>query len=277
MSHRPLPLALAAPLLAIPLILAGCAANEGSTSPPPAPPTAPQPRNGSPDAPPGQSAAPAWPGITVDPQRRYVDLQATVVTRQGDWMELLACSPGTLEYESILTIRARPSHIHLALLTLGLAPGDPLDYEDAGDRYRIIPPHGPPVAISILTGVSASANMSDTPSDQEPTETPASQWVRNQTTNEPLPDNIWIFTGSNFADYEGKQVYMADLNGTAITLVNFGEDLLARPTDLTNQTDAGAWNANTDVIPPVGTQVTLRIRPANGDRDITAPTPTPGQ
>lgn len=279
-----LPLAAPAPLLALALTVAGCAAPPAAQ---PAADRAPEPRSGSAAAA-SSAPVPAWPGITVDPQRRYIDVAATVATRQGDWMELLACSPGTLEYESILTVQAKPSHIHLALLTLGLEPGDALSYQDTGDGYRVIPPHGPPVAITILTPQAnpeehRNASKGDAEPDSHPktTEIPANQWVRNQVTQEPLPDNIWIFTGSSFAEYEGRRVYMADLNGTVITLVNFGEDLLARPTDLTNQTDAGAWNVNTDLIPPVGTPVTLRLRPANGDRTITAPItapiPTPGQ
>src|SRR3954462_6625174 len=37
-------------------------------------------------------------------------------------LEFLVCSTGTKEYESALRTRARPSHLHFALLMLGLEP-----------------------------------------------------------------------------------------------------------------------------------------------------------
>ena len=47
------------------------------------------------------------------------------------------------------------------------------------------------------------------------------------------------------------EIYLADLNGSVISLVNFGDDLLTRHTKLTNQTDDGQWTANKAQIPRV--------------------------
>lgn len=219
-----------------------------------APAAAVAPAADAPQPPSEPTAAPTspWPGITLNTAEGYVDLEAAVATREGEWMELLACTPGTLEYESLLTITARPSHVHLALLALGLEAGKPISHRDRGDRYEMIPARGPEVAISIVLSRAGGA---------ESREFPATDWLRDQATGQPMQGSTWLFTGSAFVDYEGKEVYMADLNGTAITLVNFGEDLLARATDLTNQTDNKAYNVNTPAVPAVGTPVTLRLRP----------------
>src|SRR5436309_15250615 len=46
-------------------------------------------------------------------------------------LEFLCCSSGTKEYESVLRSRARPSHLHFALLMLGLEPGQPVKFNRA--------------------------------------------------------------------------------------------------------------------------------------------------
>lgn len=283
------------------LVVVGCANTDRDTSPPTAaanppsasptpPPTTANadaatprepsfqspPATPSPATPPPPAAAAVTPNpevaaqaaelphLRINREQRYIDLDATVVLREGDWLELLACSPGSREHESILTVAARPSHIHLALLTLGLEPGKPLTYQETEEGYQLHPPRGPVVHISIVTEA-----------DGQTREISPGEWIVNQKTREPLPDDRWLFTGSAFTEYEGKQIYMADLNGTIASLVNFGEDLLARATDLTNQSDDQTWGANTPQIPPLGTTVTLRLRPEKIAPEAAPNAPTP--
>ncbi|UCE61208.1 MAG: hypothetical protein JSU63_05560, partial [Phycisphaerales bacterium] len=58
------------------------------------------------------------PGVKIDWQRRVVEVDASVVLREGP-LELLACSPQTREHESILAVRARPLHIYQAMGLIG--------------------------------------------------------------------------------------------------------------------------------------------------------------
>ena len=51
----------------------------------------------------------------------------------------------------------------------------------------------------------------------------------------------------------------SDGNGPTTSLVNFGDDRLARPTELTNKDDEAAWGPATDRIPDVGTKVIVRL------------------
>jgi len=187
--------------------------------------------------------------IQIDRDAGRIDLDAQVVLRDGDWLELLACAPKSREHESILTVNARPSHIHLALLMLGLKPGSPMNWYKEKDQIVMRPPSGPKVAISLLYQ-----------HDGKQLEVPANEWIVNQETGEVLAGNQWLFAGSNFAEVNGKRVYAADLNGTIISLVNFGDDILARSTKVTNRDDNAVWAANTEQIPPEGTAVTIRLQ-----------------
>lgn len=233
--------------------------------------------------------APALPAITLDRDAGHVEIEAEVVNRDAEWLELLVCSPNTREYESILASPARPSHIHLALLLLEIEPGAPLSWrqaedaedaddaaEGAGARFVVQPPTGPEISIYCI--------WQDEEGQRH--EVPANDWVRNQLTDEPLERNQWVFAGSVFhrldeampaaigeraeeddpGDGDAPQrVYMADLNGTVISLVNFGDDLLTRPTTTTNRNDEQAWAAQPDRIPAEGTAVTVRLVPT-GER-----------
>lgn len=192
----------------------------------------------------------AMPHIRINREKKWVDIDAKVVLRDGKWIELLVCTPGSREYESILTTEAKPSHIHLALLILGLKPGSPITWERNGDDVTPIAPNGPDIEISIHYL-----------KEGKPFEIPAGQWIMDRKTNAPLPSSTWLFAGSKFMAMEGRPIYTADVNGSCISLVNFGDDLLTRPTNQTNHNDDGQLAANTKLIPQVGTTVVIRLTP----------------
>lgn len=246
---------------------------------------------------------PALPGIEIDREKGHVDLEAEVVNGEAQWLELLVCSPNSREYESVLTSVARPSHIHLALLLLGVEPGAPLSWrkveadadadadadanDDAGTdgdagvtgmQFVVEPPRGQVIEVYCI--------WEDEQGQRH--RVAANEWVKNQLTDEPMKENTWLFTGSVFHRMEApplpqgaedadevperaRQVYMADLNGTIISLVNFGDDLITRPTTTTNRNDEQAWATRSEVIPPAGTSVTLRLVPTDKRSDGAEP------
>lgn len=206
----------------------------------------------TPDAPKTEDTpdAAALPHVHVDREAGVVDVDARVVLREGEWIELIACSPGTQEHESLVVALGRPSHIHLALLALGAEAGSPMIVETTPDGYQVHPPRGPIVAVSFVVE-----------EDGQSREIPANQWVVDQENDQVMQDNHFLFTGSSLVTYEGETIYMADLNGTVVSLVNFGDDLITRDATATNKNDNQAWNANTAQIPPLGTLVKLRLRP----------------
>jgi|GEM_PF-1733320 len=190
-------------------------------------------------------------GLTIDPEGRKIDIKATVVMRNGEFLEMFACTTDTREHESILVVDAMPSTIHLGLLLLGQEPGKPLAYDMKFDPPKLVPATGPEVGVFIVYKVA----------DQE-REVPANRWVQDNKTKEMMQGNAWLFAGSQFAEYEGKQIYHADLNGSAISLVNFGDDLLTLPNKLTDQNDSHdkVWAPRTKAIPKVGTKVVIRLK-----------------
>ena len=195
----------------------------------------------------------ALPHIRIDREKNYLDLEATVIPldRLETWLELLACTKAGRDHESVLIIKARPSHVHLALLMMGLEPGSPMSWKVEDDRVRIEKlPSGPPIAVTAIY----------LQRDQV-VEIPVNEWVVNQRTGEVLKDNVWVFAGSKFLEIEGRKVFLADLNGSVLTLVNFGDELLARPTAMTELNDEQSWVAVREKIPPADTAVTLRLRP----------------
>lgn len=232
--------------------LAGCCVSVFTgRSPADPPPAATQPAT-APAPAPGILPAGGLPHIKIDRERRTIDLEATVVLREAKWLELLACSPKSREHESILTVPARPSHIHVALMVLGLEAGAPMRSWLEGEEAKWSPPRGPKVRITILYT-----------KDGKRVEVPANEWVVDQNTHEPMKGDAWVFAGSSIGEVEGEKVYYADLNGTVVSLVNFGDDLLSRDTTMTNDNDNSTWGTRTEKIPPVGTKVTLRLTPVD--------------
>jgi hypothetical protein len=253
---------LALTLLALPLLATACSTKPTPTDSSqslPAPPGTP--------APPVEAASPAvnptsspnsnpqpptpQPPITINPDAGTIDLAATMVSIKPDWLELIATTkgPNSREHEAIVTITAQPSQIHAALLTLGLTPGHPLINKRIGDQFISIPPTGPTVQIFFIY-----KNHGQT------IQTPAHQWVIDKQTGQPLPDSTWLYTGSVFRQWKGKEYYMADEAGNAVSLVNFGDDLLVRQTPTTQNTDGQHLQINEAATPPYGTPLTLRIQ-----------------
>lgn len=190
-------------------------------------------------------------GITIDRDARTVEVDAKVCLRECEFLEQLACSPDTREHESLLVLQAKPSMVHTALLLLGIEPGAPMTWVEEEESVRTIAPRGPAVAVFIVWRNEADEEVL----------TPANQWVRDQKTGQAMRGNTWLFAGSKFVEVNGQEMYVADAYGTAISLVNFGDDLLARATDLTDSNDSHGrvWGANTDAIPEVGTEVRIRL------------------
>jgi len=189
--------------------------------------------------------------ITINREAGTIDLNAKMVDQAPQWLELIATTPdpGGRSHEALVTIDAKPSRIHLALVTLGLEPGHPLRTRRDGEHLLTEPAAGPELQISFLYQV-----------DGETREAPAHTWVLNEATGEPIPPCRWVFAGSTFKQWQGREYYMADENGTIISLVNFGDDLVVRQTDTTQDTDFQQLKINAQAIPPYGSDLILRIR-----------------
>ncbi|MEM9251845.1 MAG: YdjY domain-containing protein [Planctomycetota bacterium] len=91
------------------------------------------------------------PGLRVDRETGSVLVDARVVGQDADWLELIACTPNSREHEALVVVDALPSHVHLALTTLGAEAGQPQNARQLGPgEWQTDPARGPEIAISAI-------------------------------------------------------------------------------------------------------------------------------
>jgi len=209
------------------------------------------------------------PGVVVDFQKRCVDIEAVVCLDDG-MLELIACTEGTKEHESIVTIKARPMHVHTALLLLGLNNGNPamrkvVDEEDT--RWIDIPPRGDPVDVYLVfqddSGKVVEHPISDfvTRTERHSSLPTGAEEGNTRRNNDRFP-KTFLFAGSILvAKGSGPRTYVADQSGSVISIATFGDELLCLPGVHAKGNHALMWRIKATKLPDVGTKVTLRLRP----------------
>ncbi len=264
--------------VAVAAILVGCAAHRplapvASAGPTDAPePLTPMVEPDAAPAPPAHAAStPAPPPVPEEPALREIfphvrvnvatrtieiDCEIPVVADESDlppvFLETVLCIAGTKDHESLLSTRAEASHVHAALLLIGLEPGAPGSFEWEGDQIRPIPAKGGALSITLRSGSDTMA----TPSD----------WISNARDGTPFPAEItWVFAGSEFIPTEDGERYAADDAGPIIGLATFGIETIAP--NLTFSHESGVhepvWIARRGQTPPFGSAVVVTIRPAD--------------
>jgi hypothetical protein len=199
-----------------------------------------------------------FPHIHLDLARRCIEIDARVATDVHDpqtpdvYLELVACSPDSREHESLVVTNARPSHIHAALLMLGLEPGTPGRFEISGRSLIAIPPTGPALAIT-LRPVSASGTAEESPES----------WIEVLPDRTTLEPQQWVFAGSRFVSFQGQERYAADFEGTIIGLTTFGSEVIAPIAMHHHDTnyEESSFLARANRMPKFNTPVTIVITP----------------
>lgn len=192
--------------------------------------------------------------LRIDPAGRSVEFDAQVVLTRGE-LELMVCLAGTKEHESILATQARPSHVHAALLALGVVPGKPARWtRGAGGKSVYAPPAGAEIEIN-LRYVDSAGNARTVP---------GRTWLQALRRTGPPEPVRWVFVGSALLD-DG--AYLADETGEIVSVANFPASVVDVPFPSSTNQDSLAFAANTEVIPPVGTAVTVvLIAPTGSER-----------
>jgi hypothetical protein len=199
-----------------------------------------------------------FPHISINADEKYVDIEATVPITLDDpdapfvYLELIACTPDTKEHESLVVTPAKPSHVHAALLLLGLEPGSPGSWEWEGDALKPIPPAGGSVRIEFHYTGADGAPVVSRPQD----------WIINAQTGERFPDGDWVFAGSRMIEWRGEEYYDADGAGTLVGLTTFGSEVLAWPAVISPEAtvEEPVWIADEATTPPLDTPVIIRLR-----------------
>lgn len=216
------------------------------------------------------------PGVTIDPEEWCVDVESEVCLHHG-LLEFIACTKGSKEHESIITIKAKPRDIHTALLLLGAKPGSPA-HQKAGNEERTrwisVPPSGHPVEVSLVVpgqdGKGKEREIKDFVAGRENPDD-ASHFEPNDSNEEApenedrFPTNTFLFAGSileNLAEgQKGPRTYLADMSGSVISISTFGDELLCLPGIHGQGNDTLRWSVDPTHLPKVGEKVILRLRP----------------
>lgn len=187
------------------------------------------------------------PGLRIDYRVPQVEVDCEVILREGD-LELFAYAKASVpkEHESILRTRVPPQKVYQALGLIGLTPGHTLKYLIETKTVR--PASGDRVDVLVRYEKNG-----------ETVEESACGWMLDAVAKAPMKPTHWLFTGSEKMD-DG--AFAADYEGTLVTVVDFPSSLLSLPTSHSESDDQLWLKANTQAIPPVGTGVTLVLRPA---------------
>jgi hypothetical protein len=205
-----------------------------------------------------------FPGVAINLQERCVDVESSVCLHRG-MLELVACTKGTKEHESIVAISAKARDVHAALLLLGGKPGHPAMRKQVGERperWTDLPPSGGPVDVYLVLsnkeGKMVERPISNfiAPSGQKADDpAPADQEAK-------FPTHTFLFAGSGlWGDGPGPRRYLSDESGNVISLSTFGDELLCLPGIYSQDNGALMWQVNATGLPAVGSKVTLRLRP----------------
>lgn len=175
-----------------------------------------------------------------------MEVNARVVLRDGP-LELLLCTAGSKEHESILTTSARPRDIFQAMGLIGLEPGKPVRWNESRDG--LLPPEGQKLTLTVeYTKEGRSVSH------------PVERWLATAdgaSVASPLP---WVFSGSRVLE-EGR--FGADVEGTVVCVVDFDTALISVGALHSADNDQLWLNAHTPEIPERGTPCRLTIRAAD--------------
>ena len=154
-------------------------------------------------------------------------------------IEFFACGTLGKSHESILILDAEPIHLFIALGLLDLEPGRNLTVQ--GDPHE---PKGSRVQIWVEWNRGNDVATHN-----------ARELVWNAITGQPMQKTDWIFTGGRLVNNQ----LTSQLYHNLIAVYRDPDSLINNP--LPSGTDDSTYRVNTDVIPPKGTKVKVKIRP----------------
>ncbi len=191
--------------------------------------------------------------VMVDTKQRVVTFPAQVNLREGV-LEVLICTQYGKTHESLLTTKVSPLHLNVAFLLLGLEGGNAVKYQGHSTK-----PTGSPVQISFKFKKGDKERVIR-----------AEDWVYNNHTKRPMLHTHWVYVGSVVTE----NGFMAQRQGQIVTTFHDPFTLIDNP--LPGGADDTIYIPYTRVLPPLGTPVTVLIKPLPHDRK-SHPSPLPSQ
>ena len=199
-----------------------------------------------------QSATPAatnpvgrFPFLEVDARAKRIRVECEALHCRNP-LEFFCCVSGTNEHEAVLRSGVKPSHLHAALLMLGLQPGEGVRFSEAQNKW--LPPHGPPLAISV-----------EFEKEGKTIALPGYRLMRDVRSKREMKPMTWIFSGSRIMP-DG--TYGADATGYLVSVVNFELSVIDVPQLASSANETLEWETNLDLMPALGAKVIMVIEPA---------------
>lgn len=185
------------------------------------------------------------PHLEVDAKAKRLRVECETLNVRSP-LEFFCVVRGSSEHESVLRSDVKPSHLHMALLMLGLEPGAPLTWSEQEQKW--LPPHGPALKISV-----------EYEKDGKVVQYPANRLMRGTESKKEAPAMTWIFAGSRLME-DGK--YAADVTGYLVSIVNFELTVIDVPKIASSANETLEWEYNPDLVPKTGTKVWMILEPA---------------
>lgn len=201
----------------------------------------------------------AFPHVRMDIERGILEFDGFVPIdchhpeTPDVYLEVIVCTIDFREHEALVATQAKGSHIHAALLAMGLEPGSIASWRDG----EPVAPSGPEVRIELIV-----PGMPDLPTDPR-------EWIRSVNREQTLAaweaerksPSRWVFAGSEMVHRGGRDVYAADGTGQIIGMHTFGSEVIAWTTVLSHEAavETPEWIADARIVPVVRTPVVVRI------------------
>ena len=183
--------------------------------------------------------------IWMHKEKKMVIVAGHVCLRRGA-LEMFACPSRTKEHESVVATAAKSRFVHAALLLSGAKVGNPVQYQP-----EYAPASGTEIGIYVLWKDKAGKSHA----------VRAQDWIRDWKTKKAM-SHSWVFAGSEFWNdpMTGERHYSAD-SGELICLSNFSTAMLDIPIESSQSDGALLFEAFTERIPPLRTEVRLVFVP----------------
>ena len=175
--------------------------------------------------------------VIIDTEANEIVIPGRINMQKG-LVEVFACSPGGKLHESIIESDIVPYYLQVALLLLGLNPVDPKIFDSGEDLSRYS-------QLEILVKWREH--------DSEKIYR-AEELVWDSTNKKTMQQTNWIFRGSLVIDGN----FVANEIKSLITTYNDPTTIIDNPL-ITGKNDE-LYEANSNLIPPVGTDVKVIIR-----------------
>ncbi|MEI6084199.1 MAG: YdjY domain-containing protein [Verrucomicrobiota bacterium] len=178
------------------------------------------------------------PGLRiVGGDKKSVELTGKVA-QTNSILEFLTVEPGGRDYESLLTVDCKPSALKFGLLLIGCDEGET---------------NGSPLTIDVEWQAAGKAHRS-----------PVESWLIDRHTGKPPVKLAFFLSGSGFVPdlFTTNKLFQADVEQAHIALWWQPSILINVHGESGNpyRDDAQGFEANPQVVPPIGTPIKLILR-----------------